>query len=1398
MLSLKNGVVFYLANSRIKHIQERIMLLKVNESIAEFDSFHQSTHREEVVRSVAAAILLLSDHHQHKELCDGKALIVGAIVEHREKMAELLGFVPVPNEEDIAKFRQQLAWLYNIQRNELDLVVVYDAKEGCDKKLSISVADTLMCLIPALFDQSRFVRSTLLDRLVQFYLLTIKLSGSKICSGGIRNQYIEMLHLDYKRTENAHETVFIFTAWEASLAVLSKVFYDKKFEDLKDKQFQYRVLSQWLNPSDNDSDFDRFLGDGSDLCEYLLSFLKHSGINLAKDDKIQKRVEGYVSKRNELSCPSPESLSRNIDCVASCLLGDYKQSLGIFALAIETDFNQCQTLEDIERFQLASRLRLGVIQNKACTYANLLPIGAEEANLRDVAREILTKIRENPTSINLGQIEDYDKCLSEAIKRSKEGDDNFLYNVFAVIMATDNPSLKFDILQKSFHNYRAKRLAILDDAQLRRWHVDQHVEIEHQFSVKNMTEDGITIVDMQINTVTMTPGSINRLILQAFDISPDQWTPTFSHLIGTIVLPLIKCSNNDDHTHYEVLKGSYLPCIINQLEWLLNVSNYVKRHNIKLFEYFCQTHQAFLFNLLCGTKLKFEYFFGVIDSNISQDQIDFNKPFANLVQHLSINKQITWLESIFSKMCMMVLPWLPQEKRLSFAREFESQVLDGFNLASMIRDLNDIDRLAYAKDMQEKIQNGSQLAKVLRHLNSIDRLEFARENKDKIQNDLELNKVLSTLEKADRWPFTAWYDGGIRESAHEFDQRNKSRIQEFKLAVENLDLAKMRMIHAQIIDANRMREDLGEAKRHSHRVRMRDLFKLDIKIDEISKECVGLFEFVVRKERYDVAEWLLSIKDCNVYYLFEIESISRKQKTKLTKAFVNRFFKFDSLRHLYYLSFSSSPLFFYDVVRAIYKEKDMDITKDDSDGDRKRTFDPNVFIREVAEDLIKTSMCDNDEIVERVIFLIKLLPELAGFVDVVCKKQLKDLEKLSKVRVKYTKNILKHVHKNYRPYVKEYRQIEELNYWAIQLSKQKKSDGEYYLKVCRKLVFHASFLITSSSVGAKANKLLNNYLPEYIERANEDKNIKPKTYLSLRLLFVDFLMDRGEYNKAINACNEILHFRDIYKVLDYEAYQREAKILLKLIEEKQALQWDDNDKSIEHVSEAQQIGAWKLITTEGRKKALIKLKHNLFFSEYPYNLVSKKQKTEYMIDKIKKQWTAYGKSPITKQDLGSIPDFKGSGSKKSLKAVKLKVENLSPDVKKALQNLIVYSNKLKRDFYSVPYNDRIHIVGKLKVLEDKLTSLQCFIDEVLSHHDLTEKDIQSTYERLQQEDVNRSFFGFYRCYTWRLNKTFIDKHGKTRAVKSTVGELAYDLMEAIKTKCETEYSELENEQSFSS
>lgn len=118
----------------------------------------------------------------------------------------------------------------------------------------------------------------------------------------------------------------------------------------------------------------------------------------------------------------------------------------------------------------------------------------------------------------------------------------------------------------------------------------------------------------------------------------------------------------------------------------------------------------------------------------------------------------------------------------------------------------------------------------------------------------------------------------------------------------------------------------------------------------------------------------------------------------------------------------------------------------------------------------------------------------------------------------------------------------------------------------------------------------------------------------------------------------------------------------------------------------------------------------------------------------------------------------------------LNIENHPSNVNIALQNLLVYGAKHFRE------KERSLKKSDLNL---KITVLSEFFETIFSQEKLTESKISSAYNTSEQNDVNRTT-GCYRLYTWWLDKTFINKDGKNRSVKSTIGELAYNLMWAVK------------------
>lgn len=200
------------------------------------------------------------------------------------------------------------------------------------------------------------------------------------------------------------------------------------------------------------------------------------------------------------------------------------------------------------------------------------------------------------------------------------------------------------------------------------------------------------------------------------------------------------------------------------------------------------------------------------------------------------------------------------------------------------------------------------------------------------------------------------------------------------------------------------------------------------------------------------------------------------------------------------------------------------------------------------------------------------------------------------------------------------------------------------------------------------------------------------------------------------------------------------------------------------------------------------LVNNVLFNQISSE-ISADEKIDELIKHLSLQWSARGKCPIKKSDLEKSMEafiekivtvslsttaeksnhstaFKLIRNESSLELDLEKLSEESPEVISAIQNLIAYGIKLDHENSQKPNS----------VVEAKINSLATFIRTVLQQPELSAKSIQDAYDAFEKEDKNTRT-GFYRVYSFFYNKRYDGVH----LVKSTTGELVYDLMQALKS-----------------
>lgn len=183
-----------------------------------------------------------------------------------------------------------------------------------------------------------------------------------------------------------------------------------------------------------------------------------------------------------------------------------------------------------------------------------------------------------------------------------------------------------------------------------------------------------------------------------------------------------------------------------------------------------------------------------------------------------------------------------------------------------------------------------------------------------------------------------------------------------------------------------------------------------------------------------------------------------------------------------------------------------------------------------------------------------------------------------------------------------------------------------------------------------------------------------------------------------------------------------------------------------------------------------------------------KSAEDIVIPEVKRKWLASGKAPKVSADekmkFMSHPDMKNA----------IKLKEIEGDIQEALLNLVDYGAKLYSEYDNVDDKKSKNAKG----LKLKLDSMINLISTTLSQDDLSSSGsleaIKQEYIKLETADKNRGT-GFYRVYSFFKRKYFEGEDGKTYLLRSTTGELAYNLFQALQKNSSTHES---SESEFSS
>ncbi len=209
-----------------------------------------------------------------------------------------------------------------------------------------------------------------------------------------------------------------------------------------------------------------------------------------------------------------------------------------------------------------------------------------------------------------------------------------------------------------------------------------------------------------------------------------------------------------------------------------------------------------------------------------------------------------------------------------------------------------------------------------------------------------------------------------------------------------------------------------------------------------------------------------------------------------------------------------------------------------------------------------------------------------------------------------------------------------------------------------------------------------------------------------------------------------------------------------------------------------------------KRKPVVEKPVNIKLIDYALKQIFMGVQHEEMTDHIRNQWVAYAPNPICDENLLVSTDGFVNELINYNNRCKLNFDTLSADAKSALQNIIVYGEKLWKEREAIPANTK-----KKVILNEKIEALSVFLREIIMQEELTEEFIQKSYNKLQQKDHNRGT-RFYLFYTAANKMWYTTEGGWQMPVQSTMGELGFYVKQTLMSQLKNEKEAKESDKSI--
>ena len=719
-------------------------MLSIDKSLADFRNNPENTMNHFTVASVATVLIRLEQKYLANQSGQAKELTISQCIKDIKQRFQTI----FENEPTLAAVLNYITTTIDAPANELDRVTVFQNGETIERVILLK--ETLVLVFMALSDKTAYqvlepsdAEKDLIDRMRTLYNCLNKLVEAPVCHVGQRNEITFCLNKSYPG-------VNIIEDINAFLMETLVGFIETKLGLLPAEQ-QFSLLCQRLHPEETENAvYNKFLAPFKKDAEHVLETrCQDNGIN-PQDNELRKKITDFIKALSML--PAPVGIHRTGPQARTLFEVLYytrphllDAPLTLCLNRVKADLHACKTFADFTAKGLPQWVDYYELWQAIKKYQALPFLGAEENQLKDVIAHLLTRLpayfqrfpeadNDTVTAIDTAK----QLFIKETSAFKKAHNIGFIENFFGLWDSADKKT-RYQLYSRLRHEQEKIRLS---DSTLA-----HYIESNRAGQVLHIT-----------------PYIINRILLHALLVSPQQWTPVFYACfsrIFTFIRDRFRSEGNEVANAGiadSLLQSSYPTTLIRQLAFL----DLVHREPNPGRENLGVAFDGFL-----------------IPANLDGIQCQSLEPFIFYMNHMPMVSESAFCRLLRSGDGLLptlsdiyqlssVLLSIPEASRITFMQILEPETLkqiikNGNELANISRQLPEASRMTFiqtlgAETVKQLIKNGGAIANILEQLPEASRMTFiqilgAETVKQIIKDGLELVDILKQLPEASRMTF---------------------------------------------------------------------------------------------------------------------------------------------------------------------------------------------------------------------------------------------------------------------------------------------------------------------------------------------------------------------------------------------------------------------------------------------------------------------------------------------------------------------------------------------------------------------------------------------------------------------------------------------------------------------